>query len=216
MFYEAIKISSRLQVATRYSECVFTNRKSDDRLCCLKDIYTWQRSRNDYSEIRIRIMMIFTNQASTTRHLLWNRKDPLHLRNSKPNPTDIYIFFIDVFGFFKILEKISLPFFGLKTNEFFIVIVFFGGWALFWVWVFFKVIWRKRNLTFLVLLSIQIENSLKATLKQHLCTKKACVQGVRDRASRRELYRMYIYFVYYILIGILNLKLRFQCKETWK
>lgn len=126
MFYEAIEISSRLQVATRYSECVFTNRKSDDRLCCLKDIYTWQRSRNDYSEIRIRIMMIFTNQASTTRHLLWNRKDPLHLRNSKPNPTDIYIFFyIDVFGFFKILEKISLPFFGLKTNEFFIVIVFF-------------------------------------------------------------------------------------------
>lgn len=129
----------------------------------------------------------------------------------------IYIFFfIDVFGFFKILEKISLPFFGLKTNEFFIVIVFFWWLGIVLSLGFFKVIWRKRNLTFLVLLSIQIENSLKATLKQHLCTKKACVQGVRDRASRRELYRMYIYFVYYILIGILNLKLRFQCKETWK
>lgn len=162
-------------------------------------------------------MMIFTNQASTTRHLLWNRKDPLHLRNSKPNPTDIYIFFILKFSdFLRFWKKLVCHFSGWRQTNFFVLTVFFWWLGIVLSLGFFKVIWRKRNLTFLVLLSIQIENSLKATLKQHLCTKKACVQGVRDRASRRELYRMYIYFVYYILIGILNLKLRFQCKETWK
>lgn len=144
MFYEAIEISSKLQVATRYSECVFTNRKSDDRLCCLKDIYTWQRSRNDYSEIRIRIMMIFTNQASTTRHLLWNRKDPLHLRNSKPNPTDIYFFILTFSDILRFWKKLVCHFSGWRQTNFLFWYFFFGGWALFWVWVFFKLFGEKE------------------------------------------------------------------------
>lgn len=199
MFYEAIKISSRLQVATRYLECVFTNRKSDDRLCCLKDIYTWQRSRNDYSEIRIRIMMIFTNQASTTRHLLWNRKDPLHLRNSKPNPTDIYFFYIDVFGFFKIFGKISLPFFGLKTNEFFILYSFFGGWALFWVWVFFKSYLEKKKFNiFSFIKYTNLRFHLKPRWNNIYVQRKHVFKVYETERAEESFYRMYIYFSYII------------------
>lgn len=70
-------------------------------------------------------MMIFTNQASTTRHLLWNRKDPLHLRNSKPNPTDIFFFLITFSDFVRFWIKFVCHFSGSRQTNFLFCIVFF-------------------------------------------------------------------------------------------
>lgn len=199
MFYEAIKISSRLQVATGYLECVFTNRKSDDRLCCLKDIYTWQRSRNDYSEIRIRIMMIFTNQASTTRHLLWNRKDPLHLRNSKPNPTDIYFFILTFSDFLRFLKKLVCHFSGWRQTNFFILYSFFWWLGIVLSLGFFKSYLEKKKFNiFSFIKYTNLRFHLKPRWNNIYVQRKHVFKVYETERAEESFYRMYIYFSYII------------------
>lgn len=107
-----------------------------------------------------------------------------------------------VFCFFIFLYSFKIC---LVTNEFLFVLGWLGN--VLSLSLSFYIVLEKKKCNIFSFIYFIIESSFLATLKQHLCTKRACVPGVRDRASKRERA-----FYYQFLLKLLNLKLRFECK----
>jgi len=145
---------------------------------------------------------LFTNQASTTRHLLWNRKDPLHLRNSKPNPTDFQTIFCIVFFFMGIHREWKSI--CNKQINFYIFLYFFyflvvGHWVLSLSFRIFH--WRKRTFKILVccwnLFRVFTISHIETTFMYRY---SMCSRCTKERDRERAIYRSFILFICFEIV----------------